>query len=329
MITVDIIRHGAVGGDVLYGPDAELSELGEWQVDELVRRYMSDGTVFNTVFRSPLPRAGATAQELPCNGEIVVVDDLREPDWGTLLGTPLADLPRQPTGRGYDLYATEAGQEPFAEAVARYGLAFAMIKRALSPGQHVAVVSHGLPSKLGMRQYRQPGSPPPTTEAELPYEDQLGNAQAQRMVFDDNWDPLSEERIKGIGMDAAEERARLQKLHPGANIVASSMFGGKVTELIAELGLSDDGLSSHADVIADRAHEHKHHETTEVYEVEEGVLRVFVDGAEHVMHEGDPPLTISPGQRHYVIGNATRFSVKSTPPWSPEDYFPANETGPA
>ena len=321
MITLDIIRHGAVAGDVLYGPEAELSELGEWQVDELVRRYAHDGTVFSAVFRSPLPRAGATAEKLPHQGNIVVVDDLREPDWGGLLGTRFEDLPKQSTGRGYDLFSIDAGQEPFAAVATRYGQAFAIIKAAMRPGQHSAVVSHGLPSKFLMRLCRDPDVLPPRSEADMPDDDQLGNAQAQRMTFDDEWHLLSEERIEGVGMDAEQAVKRLQALHPGANIVAASQFGGKTTEVIAELGLTEDGLSSRADVIADRAHKHEHHETTEVYEVEEGTLHVFIDGVEHVLHEGDEPITIRPGQKHYVVGDATQFSVLSTPAWKPGDYY--------
>lgn len=321
MITLDIIRHGAVAGDVLYGPEAELSELGEWQVDELVRRYAHEGTVFSAVFRSPLPRADATAENLPSEGDIIVVDDLREPDWGELLGTPFEDLPKQPNGRGYDLFAVDAGQEPFADVAARYGLAFAVVKAAIRPGQHGAIVSHGLPSKFLMRLLRDPNALLPQSEAEMPDDDQLGNAQAQRMIFDDEWHLLREERIEGTGMDAKQEVKRLQVLHPGANIVAASQFGGKTTEVIAELGLTEDGLSSQADVIADRAHKHEHHETTEVYQVEEGTLHVFIDGVEHVLHVDDDPITIRPGQQHYVVGDATRFSVVSTPPWKPEDYF--------
>lgn len=72
-------------------------------------------------------------------------------------------------------------------------------------------------------------------------------------------------------------------------------------------------------MVADRAHEH--YETIEVYEVEEGTLHVFIDCIEHVSHEGDEPITIHPGQKHYVVGNATWFSVVSTPPWRPDDYF--------
>ena len=325
MIIVDVLRHGAVGGDTLYGPEEPLNELGEWQVDEFVRRCIQDGTIYDAVLRSPLPRAGETAAELPNRGEVVVIDELSEPDWGDQVGTPFADLPRQPSGRGYDLFSDDAGPRRYAAAMAQYTLAAVAIKEAVKPGQKIAVVSHGLPSKVVMWLLRDSSVPLPDTEAGFPVEDQLGNAQAQRMIFTDEWHLLHEERMMGIGMDESSEREQLERMHPGANIVATSKFGGRTTELIAELGLSEDGLSSRADVVADRAHEHEHHETTEIYEVEEGVLRVFIDNVEHVLHEGDPPLTISPGQRHYVIGNATRFSVKSTPPWRPEDYFPASK----
>ena len=322
MITVDIIRHGAAGGDTLYGPEEPLNELGEWQVDELVRRCIQDGTMYDAIYRSPLVRAETTAEALPNSGDIVVVDGLREPEWGDLVGTPFKDLPRQPSGRGYDLFRDVTGQEKFEEAMKRYGFAFAIIQAAVKPGQKVAVVSHGLPSKAGMWLWRHPGVPFPETEAGLPPEDQLGNAHAQRMIFTDDWQLLHEERIEGIGMDVEAQTKRLQALHPGANIVAASQFGGKTTELIAELGPTDDGLSSVADVIADRAHKHEHHVTTEVYEVEEGELVVFLNGVKHILHEGDPPIEIRPGQIHYVIGNATRFKVTSTPAWRPDDYFP-------
>ena len=105
-------------------------------------------------------------------------------------------------------------------------------------------------------------------------------------------------------MNVRREQQHLRNAYDVANIVASTRIAGRVTELIAELGVSEDGASSTAVAVIDRALPHQHHVTREDYMVIKGSLAVHVDDQIHELHEGEV-LTIHPGQTHYAVGQAT------------------------
>ena len=203
MKSVDIVRHGAAAEDRgpgnLYSPHAPLSEQGIQQSDALAAEYRRRGVIFARVYTSPLPRAQETAERLPRREgtEVIIADGLAEPDWGELVGRPFASFPVQPNGNGFDLYAEEAGQEPFPHVSQRVRRDFGQIVGQLQPEEQIAVVAHGAISKLEMDLLRHPSGTTPQSEHDLPETDQLANAQANHIVLDDSGRVISEERIGG------------------------------------------------------------------------------------------------------------------------------------
>ena len=121
-------------------------------------------------------------------------------------------------------------------------------------------------------------------------------------------------------MNIREVKRQLAEAYPGANIVPTTRRRGRITELVAELGISPDGQSSTAMAVIDRASEHYHRVTTERYVIERGTLRVHIDGKQHELREGQE-ITITPGKRHFAEGNAAWVRVVSTPPWTPDDFY--------
>lgn len=200
MKTFHIIRHGAPEEDTgkgnLYSSQAKLSELGHKQVDALVAEYKKRGIIFDRIYVSPLPRALITASKLPKNNtELIVVEDLREPDWGELVGKPFASFPLQSSGNGYDLYFQKAGQEPFSDVVKRVKKAYSRILQDIHYEEHIAVVSHGVISKLGMHLLKTPHVSDPTSEHDLPDADQLAPAHARLLTVGSEGEIVLEETL--------------------------------------------------------------------------------------------------------------------------------------
>jgi hypothetical protein len=73
-------------------------------------------------------------------------------------------------------------------------------------------------------------------------------------------------------------------------------------------------------VVIDESVAHHHVRAKECYLVDEGELSLFVEGIEHVLHEGEE-FTVMPGQVHWARGNATRVFVDSYPGWTQEDHI--------
>jgi len=106
--------------------------------------------------------------------------------------------------------------------------------------------------------------------------------------------------------------------YPGRNIVMLPQDNPR--EVICELGQSANGDESTAIAFVDHSMRHHHNETVEQYEVEEGELRLFLDGQLVILREGQG-ITILPGTVHWAEGNATRVRVTTIPPWEPGDHL--------
>lgn len=122
-------------------------------------------------------------------------------------------------------------------------------------------------------------------------------------------------------MNAEKIINQLMEKYPGKKIVMNKAEDGKVVEILCEI----ESTSVHPEwslaiVIADRSKSHKHLKTTESYKVTKSTLKVFIDGEEKTLHEGDS-VTIEPGQVHYVTGDETWFECKSEPGWTIEDHI--------
>src|SRR5579883_1886348 len=182
MHKIHIIRHGAPvednGEGNLYSASAPLSPLGLEQVKTLSKLYSNRNIIFDKIYASPLPRALETAQQLPHKGEsIFILEGLREPDWGRLVGKPFSSFQSLENKKGYNLYADDAGQESFSGVVVRVQNAFKKILEGIDKEEEIAIVSHGLISKIGMNMLRNPYFIP-TSELDLSEADQLANAQS-------------------------------------------------------------------------------------------------------------------------------------------------------
>ena len=186
-----LIRHGAAEEDMgpgnLYSSKAGLSELGVRQVEDLASYYKQRQIVFDKVYSSPLPRAILTAEMLPRKSrEIHVVKDLREPNWGKLVGRPFASFPTQAGGRGYDLFLESAGQEKEPSVIKRVRRAIEKIRQTTKSNQKIAIVSHGFPSKIAKDFFEHPNGPVPLYEKDLPESDQLANGEAHILTLNDS-----------------------------------------------------------------------------------------------------------------------------------------------
>ena len=72
--------------------------------------------------------------------------------------------------------------------------------------------------------------------------------------------------------------------------------------------------------VIDRSVPHYHNEVTELYEVLEGELSVFIDVVEHKLVEGDE-FVIKPGSTHYAVGDETWVRCTARPGWTVEDHI--------
>lgn len=210
MIEVDIIRHAHtienMGEGNIYSFETPLSHQGHFQVTALNLEYISLGVRFDALYTSGFPRARQTAEEIALVipdrlGRIltpIVVEGLNEPDLGKLVGRPYTDFLRETKGKiYYDFWAEDAGQEPFPQVVQRARRAFSEILENIHSGERVAVITHGTIVKIGMHMLRNPNSPSPLADHELPESDRLGYAEACHVVLDDKGRIIQEERIRG------------------------------------------------------------------------------------------------------------------------------------
>ncbi len=121
-------------------------------------------------------------------------------------------------------------------------------------------------------------------------------------------------------MDAKRIVEELTQEFPGKNILILPQ--DKPTEIICEIDPSSlHRESSVAIAYIDRSAPHYHRRAAETYVIEEGSLRLVVDGQEHQLQAGDT-FVISPGQVHEATGDATRVRVESSGRgWTPKDHI--------
>jgi len=97
------------------------------------------------------------------------------------------------------------------------------------------------------------------------------------------------------------------------------------TEIICEISpTSEHPENSIALVIIGKSKPHYHKKSTEIYEVQIGILTVYVNGKKHILNEREK-ITINPNIIHYVEGNEAWFLTHSSPGWAHEDNILINK----
>jgi broad specificity phosphatase PhoE len=152
-MAIYLLRHGETDANatrVVQLPGVPLSARGREQAANLARRLARDGVA--RIRTSDLARARETAEAIrTATGAPVDVDpDLAERDYGTIRGTPYAEL-------GTDIFAPEyepPGGETWAAFHARVDRAWRAVLAAAgeTPG-HLAVVTHGLVCDAVLRRH--------------------------------------------------------------------------------------------------------------------------------------------------------------------------------
>jgi 2,3-bisphosphoglycerate-dependent phosphoglycerate mutase len=143
-VSVFLCRHGETvdnAARIVQPADSPLSARGGSQARRLAARLRAEGVA--SIRTSDLPRALATAEAIhEATGAPVVADPgLRERDYGTVRGTPYAELRDDIFGPDY----LPPGGESWDAFHARVAEAWARIVAGVraTPG-HVVVVTHGL-----------------------------------------------------------------------------------------------------------------------------------------------------------------------------------------
>ena len=122
-------------------------------------------------------------------------------------------------------------------------------------------------------------------------------------------------------MNVNNVKQELQDKYPNKSVLVSD------GEIICEVKpASIDPNESIAVAVIDKTVPHYHKVTTEIYEVIEGELSLFVDEVEHKLKEGES-FTIKPNQKHYAIGNETWIKCPSHPAWTMEDHILVKNNG--
>lgn len=119
--------------------------------------------------------------------------------------------------------------------------------------------------------------------------------------------------------------AELKRRYPNKKIIKN----GKEcpTEILCEVEPSGDHPEYSLVVsVLDKSIPHVHKQTTENYKILKGVLKVFKDGQEFVLEEGDK-LTVRPGEVHWAEGKETWFECHSQPGWTPNDHILIGKKG--
>lgn len=111
----------------------------------------------------------------------------------------------------------------------------------------------------------------------------------------------------------------LSAMYPGKPI--KELPGDDCAAIVCEF----DPAESHPEwslavVVIDRLAPHYHRNTTEVYHVIRGALKLRVDDDELDVFEGQQ-FTIIPGKVHSATGDETWVEVYCTPGHLPEDYI--------
>ena len=117
--------------------------------------------------------------------------------------------------------------------------------------------------------------------------------------------------------------ACLREEFPGKNIVCIPNEDHP-EEIVVELDAINNGLTGLAVAVIWDSAAHYHNQMTEVYQVEDGRLMLYVSkdgrGTVHQPMTGESQ-TIEPGTLHWVEAAGVCVRVESTPPWTPEDHI--------
>lgn len=148
-----LVRHGQdednAAGLLNGHRDRPLTRLGEQQATELASKLRN--VAIDLIFTSPLQRAYRTASIIrnsrPKYAPITAIDELKERDFGSLSGTPIAELDRYnlqrfPTGR-INYVLDFPGGEDFPTCYRRAQQALGKIIRQAIPDHNALIVTHG------------------------------------------------------------------------------------------------------------------------------------------------------------------------------------------
>lgn len=119
-------------------------------------------------------------------------------------------------------------------------------------------------------------------------------------------------------MNIEEITEKLSLKYPNSCVFQNKDSNGVIVEVVVEL--ENDGNQSHAIAVIDRSLPHFHLVIEEKYKVIKGVLSLYVDERNIILHEGDE-FKIEAGKKHYAIGDSTWVDVVATPAWNPEDHI--------
>ena len=157
-MTILLVRHGETAGNasrILQRSDAPLNERGLAQAERLAARLR--GMAIAHVLCSDLPRAQMTAAPLAAFATIEHTALLQERNFGTLRGTPYAELTRDPFAPDYEPPGGE-GVPAFHARVARAWAAIASRRRDLAGP--LVVVTHGLVCRALVERHAQAAALP-------------------------------------------------------------------------------------------------------------------------------------------------------------------------
>jgi oxalate decarboxylase/phosphoglucose isomerase-like protein (cupin superfamily) len=128
-------------------------------------------------------------------------------------------------------------------------------------------------------------------------------------------------------MNVHQVITELKEKYPTATIVKNANESVTVTEIVAEIALSQTQVGeSRAIAVIDSSAVHYHKVTTETYKVLKGTLSMLKYSKEKGVYEevvlnvGDT-LVINPGELHVNLGDEAWVEVVSNPAWSFDDYY--------
>lgn len=124
-------------------------------------------------------------------------------------------------------------------------------------------------------------------------------------------------------MDVTRVLRELEDKYPGKKIIKNDE--NNTTEIICEIEPSTDHPEhSLAVAVVDRSFPHVHKKTKETYKVLKGALKIFKDGGEVILTEGEK-ITVIPEETHWAEGSETWVECYSEPGWTFEDHILVEE----
>ncbi len=120
-------------------------------------------------------------------------------------------------------------------------------------------------------------------------------------------------------MNVKKVVSKLRSEYPGRKIIFNDPE--HPTEIVCEIQPTSESPDQSAIIaVVDRIIPHYHKVTTEVYEVLEGPIDLYVDNEKHTLQNGET-FEIKPGRVHYAEGSEAWIRCTSTPGWTIEDHL--------